>query len=59
VRAGTPFLAVADQYRIPLSKLFAYNDMDPALQAQQDQLIYLGRRAHTAIRWPHRNKRSR
>jgi hypothetical protein len=59
VRAGTPFLAVADQYRIPLSKLFAYNDMDPALQAQQDQLIYLERRAHTAIRWPHRNKRSR
>jgi hypothetical protein len=59
VRAGTPFLAVADQYRIPLSKLFAYNDMDPILEAQQDQVIFLERRAPVSVRWPLRNKRSR
>jgi hypothetical protein len=59
VRAGTPFLAVADQYRIPLSKLFAFNDMEPVLEAQQDLVILLERRANSSVRWPLRNKRSR
>ncbi|MFM8805811.1 MAG: glucosaminidase domain-containing protein [Sphingomonadales bacterium] len=58
VRAGTPFLAIADQYKIPLSKLFSFNGMEPVLQAQQDQLLLLERRANTPIRWPLRNKRS-
>jgi hypothetical protein len=59
VRAGTPFLQIADQYQIPLAKLFAYNQMDPILEASRDQVILLERRAATAVRWPLRNKRSR
>jgi Mannosyl-glycoprotein endo-beta-N-acetylglucosaminidase len=59
VRAGTPFLAVADQYRIPLSKLFDYNEMEPTLEAKRDQVIFLEKRNASSIRWPLCNKRSR
>jgi hypothetical protein len=59
VRAGTPFLAIADQQGVPLSKLFAFNNMDPVLEAQRDQLIYLERRGNLSVRWPLRNKRTR
>jgi hypothetical protein len=59
VKAGTPFLAVADQYRITLSKLFEYNNMEPILEADRDQVLFLERRTSTGIRLPFRNKRSR
>ncbi|MFM7646082.1 MAG: glycoside hydrolase family 73 protein [Sphingomonadales bacterium] len=57
VKAGTSFLAIAEQYGIRLSKLFAYNGMEPLLAAQQDQVILLERNATTPLRL--RNKRSR
>lgn len=59
VKAGTPYLAVADQQGISLSKLFLYNNMDPVLAAARDQVIFLERRGTSAVRWPLRNKRSR
>lgn len=59
VKAGTPFLLIADQYHIPLAKLFSYNQMDPVLEATRDQVILLERRAASSIRWPLSNKRSR
>lgn len=59
VKAGTPFLAIAEQYDIPLSKLFAFNEMEPALAANRDQVILLERRAGLTARWPIRTKRSR
>jgi Mannosyl-glycoprotein endo-beta-N-acetylglucosaminidase len=59
VKAGTPFLAVADQYRIALTKLFEYNNMEPILEADRDQVLFLERRAPTGIRLPFRNKKSR
>lgn len=59
VKAGTPFLAIADQYRVPLMKLFEYNHMEPLLEADRDQVMLLERKAATGFRLPFRNKRSR
>ncbi len=60
IKAGTPFLAIADQYRIPLSKLFAYNNMEPTLEAKRDQVLLLEKRsAVSSLRLPLRHKRSR
>ena len=47
VRAGTPYLAIAQQGKLPLQKLFEYNDLTPAVEASNDQLVYLEKKART------------
>lgn len=59
IKAGTAYLAIADQYGIPLSRLFAYNGIEPLVEARQDQVLLLERPAAATMRWPLRNKRSR
>ncbi len=39
--AGTSLLSLANQFDIPLSKLFAYNDMDEMDVLDTDQLIFI------------------
>ncbi len=47
VMAGTSFLSIADQYAIPLSRIFEFNDMKASETATADQLIYLQRKRRT------------
>lgn len=47
-KKGTPYLTVAQQYDIPLSKLFEYNDQDqPSEAVPFDQLIFLQKKRKT------------
>ncbi|HEY2722700.1 MAG TPA: LysM domain-containing protein, partial [Chitinophagaceae bacterium] len=41
------FLTVAQQYEIPLAKLFDFNDMESADVAANDQLIFIQRKRKT------------
>lgn len=47
VRKGSPFIAIAHQYDIDLSKIFEFNDMNEEEQVSKDQLIYLQRKRKT------------
>ena len=47
IRKGTPFLAVAQQYNISLSRIFEFNELKEAETASRDQLIYLQRKRRT------------
>jgi LysM repeat protein len=48
VRKGTSFLAVAQQYNIPLKRLFEFNDdMPEEEEAAYDQLLFLQRKRKT------------
>lgn len=47
VKRGTPFLAVAKQYDVDLSKIFEFNEMPETKEAAKDQLIYLQRKRKT------------
>lgn len=44
VTKGTSFLAIAEEYRVPLARLFDFNDMEPSETALQDQLVFLERK---------------
>lgn len=44
ITKGTSFLAIAGEYRVPLARLFEFNDMEPAETALQDQLVFLQRK---------------
>jgi LysM repeat protein len=44
VNSGTSFLAIAEEYRVPLARLFEFNDMEPAETALEDQLVFLQRK---------------
>jgi len=46
-KQGTPLLALANEYDIPLSKLLEYNDMDNEEVLVKNQLIYLQRKRRT------------
>jgi Mannosyl-glycoprotein endo-beta-N-acetylglucosaminidase/LysM domain len=41
VKKGTPYLAIATQYGVDLSRLFEYNEMPRAEETGSDQLIFL------------------
>jgi LysM repeat protein len=43
----TSFLAIAQEYNIPLARLFEFNDMPPSETVNKDQLIYLQRKRKT------------
>ncbi|MBI5856241.1 MAG: glucosaminidase domain-containing protein [Sphingobacteriales bacterium] len=47
VKKGISFLFIAKQYNVDLSKIFDFNDMQPAEQTEKDQLIYLQRKRKT------------
>lgn len=58
VQAGTPYLAIANQCKISLSRLFEYNEISPAVQAVSDQVLYLEKPGKTRIHLPSLNKRA-
>jgi LysM repeat protein len=44
---GTPFLAIAQQYNVPLKYIFDFNDLTEKEAVEKDQLIYLQRKRRT------------
>lgn len=46
-KKGTPFLTIAQQYNIPLARIFEFNDMPENETLVKDQLIYLQRKRKT------------
>ncbi|HVE60767.1 MAG TPA: glucosaminidase domain-containing protein, partial [Chitinophagaceae bacterium] len=44
VTKGTSYLAIAEQYKVSLPRLFDFNDMVPAEEAENDRLVYLQRK---------------
>lgn len=46
-RKGTSFLAIAEQYQVPLARIFEFNELSPAETVDRDQLIYLQRKRKT------------
>lgn len=50
VKKGTPFLAIAKQYDVDLSKIFEFNEMTIAKESAKDQLIYLQRKRKTGVK---------
>ncbi|HMU45353.1 MAG TPA: glucosaminidase domain-containing protein [Chitinophagaceae bacterium] len=44
VKKGTSFLAIAQQYSVPLSRIFEFNEIDQAESSDKDQLIFLQRK---------------
>jgi Muramidase (flagellum-specific) len=49
VKKGTPFLAIAKQYDVDLSKIFEFNEIPKAQVSAKDQLIYLQRKRKTGL----------
>lgn len=47
MRKGISFLSVAQQYGIPLSRLFEFNELEEAESAEKDQLVFLQRKRRT------------
>jgi LysM repeat protein len=46
-RQGTSYLAIAQQYNVPLKWLFDFNDLKEAEALEKDQLVYLQRKRRT------------
>jgi len=44
VKKTTPYLVIAQQYEVPLARLFEFNDMKQQEVAENDQLVYLQRK---------------
>jgi hypothetical protein len=59
VQAGTPYLAIAQLSNVPLAKIFAYNELSPAVEASVDQLIYLEKKPKNYSGLLSLNKKSR
>lgn len=47
VKQGTSFLAIAEQYDVPLARLFEFNDLTESEAVNKNQLIYLQRKRKT------------
>ncbi len=47
VPKGTPYLVIAKEYGVDLSKIFEFNDMPLAEEVDKDRLIYLQRKRKT------------
>lgn len=52
-KKGTPFLAIAQQYNIPLAWVFDFNDIKESETLQKDQLIFLQRKRKTGLNDKH------
>ena len=59
VQAGTPYLAIANQCKIPLSRLFEYNEIRPATEAATDQVLYLEKKGKSQFHLPSLHKKTR
>jgi hypothetical protein len=46
-KKGTSFLTIAQQYEIPLARLFEFNDMQPQEVTAYDQLVFIQRKRKT------------
>ncbi|MBK5273301.1 MAG: LysM peptidoglycan-binding domain-containing protein, partial [Bacteroidia bacterium] len=46
-KKGTSFLHIAQQYNIPLARLFEFNDIEKSEVVTKDQLIYIQRKRKT------------
>ena len=46
-QSGTPLLSIAQQYNIPLARIFDFNEMQETETLLKDQLIYLQRKRKT------------
>jgi len=47
VKKGTSYLSIAQQYELPLARIFDFNDMKQQEVAENDQLVYLQRKRKT------------
>jgi hypothetical protein len=47
VPRNTPLLSIAQQYHVPLARIFEFNEMQETEELQNDQLIYLQRKRKT------------
>ncbi|HVT84393.1 MAG TPA: glucosaminidase domain-containing protein [Chitinophagaceae bacterium] len=52
-KKGTPLLAIAQQYNIPLAWIFDFNDMAQSETLEKDQLIYLQRKRKIGLNETH------
>lgn len=52
VTVGTPFLVIAEQYKVPLARLFEWNNLIPSTEARISQVIYLERPGSFKLRLP-------
>ena len=46
-KKGTSFLAIAEQYNVPLARVFEFNDMAETEAVNKDQVIFLQRKRKT------------
>jgi LysM repeat protein len=44
IRKGTSYLTIAQQYEVPLSRLFDFNELTPSEVAATDQLVFIQRK---------------
>jgi len=47
VRKGTPFIRLAQQYAVPLARIFEFNELEESETTDKDQLIYIQRKRKT------------
>lgn len=47
VKKNTPMLSIAQQYHVPLARIFEFNEMQETEELQKDQLVYLQRKRKT------------
>ena len=47
IKQGTSYLSIAQQYNIPLAKIFEFNELSQTESADTDQLLYLQRKRKT------------
>jgi LysM repeat protein len=57
VKKNTPLLTIAQQYHVPLARLFEFNEIAETEELQKDQLIYLQRKRKTGANEYHTVKR--
>jgi hypothetical protein len=52
VTAGTPFLVIAQQYKVPLARIFEWNNLAPTTAANVSQVLFLERKTKSVLRLP-------
>jgi len=52
VTAGTPFLVIAQQYKVPLARIFEWNNLAPTTAAHVSQVLFLERKTKSVLRLP-------
>ncbi|MBM3414410.1 MAG: N-acetylmuramoyl-L-alanine amidase [Bacteroidetes bacterium] len=52
VTAGTPFLVIAQQYNVPLARLFEWNNLVPTTEAKFSQVLFLEKKIKSLFRIP-------